>query len=155
MRTDATGDTCILNFQVSGSFAHQFVVGIPVSPPSSTSRRKVMLIPNSKGDTLSNYGTGSSTLGGGLLDNLRGQCGVITDWTANADDDDNLVARFSTTIFCGADNVHDAIWLANGKHYDADCTYEDHSWDSVKWTSGVTLGLQALFDTIGILVPRT
>lgn len=41
-------------------------------------------------------------------------------------------------------------------HYDAACTYEDDSWTSIDgFSSGVTLGLQALFDAIGILVPRT
>lgn len=30
VKSAGTGDTCILNFQVTGSFAHQWAVGIPV-----------------------------------------------------------------------------------------------------------------------------
>lgn len=34
VKSAATGDTCILSFQVTGSFAHQWAVGIPVGLPS-------------------------------------------------------------------------------------------------------------------------
>lgn len=103
--------------------------------------------------TCRQYGEGSSTLGGGLLDNLRGQCGVITDWEAASDDSDNLLAKFSTTIFCGSDDVHNAIWLANGKNYEANCVYEDPT--KVTWASGVTAALQSLMEIINVVVPRT
>ncbi|KAK6513441.1 hypothetical protein TWF281_005066 [Arthrobotrys megalospora] len=52
--------------------------------------------------------------GRGLLDNLRGQCGVITDWEFYYRGDRSGVATFKGTIFCTAKKVQDAIWLASG-----------------------------------------
>ncbi|KAK6536558.1 hypothetical protein TWF281_000784 [Arthrobotrys megalospora] len=52
--------------------------------------------------------------GRGLLDNLRGQCGVITDWQFYYRADRSGVATFKTHIFCPPSKVQDAIWLASG-----------------------------------------
>ncbi|KAK6522851.1 hypothetical protein TWF281_002282 [Arthrobotrys megalospora] len=52
--------------------------------------------------------------GRGLLDNMRGQCGVITDWQFYYRADRAGVAKFKTTIFCTPKRAQDAIWLASG-----------------------------------------
>lgn len=124
-----TGDNCIISFQVTGEDAHAWKIAVP-------------------GDTLSNYGTGSSTLGGGLLDNLRGQCGVITDWQANSDDNNNLAVSFATTIFCGSDDVNNAIWLANGMNYAGNCEYDDADPDGDA-AEGAIGALEGLFEAFG------
>jgi len=53
---------------------------------------------------------------GGLLDNLCGACGVITDWTCNEDDQSTTYATFKTTIGCSANQVGGAIWTATDPH---------------------------------------
>ncbi|KAK6497739.1 hypothetical protein TWF481_012142 [Arthrobotrys musiformis] len=52
--------------------------------------------------------------GRGLLDNLRGQCGVITDWQFWYRSDGTGVGTFKTIIFNSPKCVRDAIWLASG-----------------------------------------
>ncbi|KAK6522850.1 hypothetical protein TWF281_002281 [Arthrobotrys megalospora] len=55
-----------------------------------------------------------NTWGRGLLDNLRGQCGVISEWQFYYTGGGTGVATFRGTIFCDAKRVQDAIWLASG-----------------------------------------
>lgn len=84
--------------------------------PTGSARSWVVGIPH---HTL---GNSNDEVGGGLLDNLRGQCGVISVWKAGTSSG-SLAASFVTTIFCSPNDVHNAIWLANGVHLDATCTY--------------------------------
>ncbi|KAK6497141.1 hypothetical protein TWF506_004616 [Arthrobotrys conoides] len=51
--------------------------------------------------------------GKGLLDNLRGQCGVITNWEYRHRSDGSAVALFKTIIINSPKCVQDAIWLAS------------------------------------------
>jgi hypothetical protein len=54
-----------------------------------------------------------SDYGQGLLDNLRGECGLITDWGYSySDDHQHGVATFSTQIAIRGHCVEDAVWLS-------------------------------------------
>ncbi|KAF3091324.1 hypothetical protein TWF569_001632 [Orbilia oligospora] len=53
--------------------------------------------------------------GRGLLDNLRGQCGLITDWKFEYNGSNgNGKATFKTDLVHPAKCVKDAVWLASG-----------------------------------------
>ena len=54
--------------------------------------------------------------GAGFLDNFRGRCGVITDWTCNIGDDDSANMVFFTSDFCSANDITQAVSAAT---YDA------------------------------------
>ncbi|RDW77618.1 hypothetical protein BP6252_05671 [Coleophoma cylindrospora] len=53
-----------------------------------------------------------SGLCGGLLDNLRGQCGAITLWTCNESSTGTTSAFFNTPTTCSGTNVGNAIYVA-------------------------------------------
>ncbi|KAF3317034.1 hypothetical protein TWF173_001040 [Orbilia oligospora] len=52
--------------------------------------------------------------GRGLLDNLRGQCGVITNWEYRHRSDGAGIATFKTITINSPKCAKDAIWLASG-----------------------------------------
>ncbi|KAK6356016.1 hypothetical protein TWF718_000389 [Orbilia javanica] len=63
--------------------------------------------------------------GRGLLDNLRGQCGVISNWKFEYNGSNgNGKATFWTDLVHPANCVKDAIWLASGPvNYEAYCAH--------------------------------
>ncbi|KAM0713964.1 hypothetical protein Q7P37_010927 [Cladosporium fusiforme] len=67
--------------------------------------------------------TDANGLGGGLLDNLRGRCGVITGWNPKRDGaGTGLGATFSTSDFCTQFDITQAILAASGGT-NVDCTF--------------------------------
>jgi hypothetical protein len=52
--------------------------------------------------------------GQGLLDNLRGQCGAVTEWEWWSNSNTAATAWFNLPIFIRSHCVEDAIWLASG-----------------------------------------
>ena len=56
--------------------------------------------------------------GRGLLDNLRGQCGVVTGWQCRDEGRRAISTRFLIPLHADGKCVHDAIWLASGKEVD-------------------------------------
>lgn len=61
---------------------------------------------------------------GGLLDNLRGACGVITDWNCNENGQSTTSATFKTTTGCSGSLVGGAIWTATSPHLSGITCYE-------------------------------
>jgi hypothetical protein len=63
--------------------------------------------------TITTSGNWDDDWGKGLLDNLRGQCGWISDWGFDYIGGGQGQAVFSTTIWIRQHCVEDAIWLAS------------------------------------------
>ncbi|KAI5842278.1 hypothetical protein BZA05DRAFT_422619 [Tricharina praecox] len=69
------------------------------------------------------WGDWDNDWGQGYLDNLRGQCGSITDWQFSYSGSNGL-ATFTTSAFIVANCVEDALWLASnhtGAIWDVHC----------------------------------
>lgn len=95
---------------------------------------------------------GSGSWGGGFLDNLRGQCGVITNWEAALDPPGTGVyATFETIISCSGKKVHDAAWLASDPNNRVNLNCEFHGLDSEKTAHALLEFLKGIFESIGHL----
>ena len=65
-----------------------------------------------------------ATVGGGFLNNIRGQCGVITNWQTSMDPAGmGVYAWFDTDIGCDGGKVHDAAWLASNPNNASELLY--------------------------------
>ncbi|EKG12648.1 hypothetical protein MPH_10237 [Macrophomina phaseolina MS6] len=52
--------------------------------------------------------------GGGCLDNIRGRCGVVTDWGCERNGLDTGLYRFKTSAFCSLNDMTQALHACTG-----------------------------------------
>ncbi len=62
--------------------------------------------------------------GAGFLDNFRGRCGAITDWTCSYEGGTNIYMNFKTSVFCSNEDISSAIAAASyGNVANLPCTW--------------------------------
>lgn len=61
--------------------------------------------------------------GRGFLDNFRGRCGDITDWSCVYDEGSDIFMDFKTSDFCTEQDITDAINAASYGNLNIPCTW--------------------------------
>jgi hypothetical protein len=84
--------------------------------------RKFAIVDYSVNIIMDGWGHEDAGCGRGLLDNLRTQCGVVTDWQCLYHNENQAIAAFELPLFIRNHCIEDAIWLASGpNHITTDC----------------------------------